>query len=975
MTLRQVFGALLVFVVCPVLGSLPAIAWIVQGLTGRRLAQLGTGNISVSAAFYHGGKGAGILAVLSEAAKGVVAVLLARHFFPTQPSWELIALIALVVGRYWGGGGAGTTNVVWGYMTHDPVAAGLVAFIGGIGFTILRERQTGKIGILVLFPLITTLRHSSDRSLMVAAIALASLLAWIYQKIPDDLDLDPATAQSDSRQMFQFFRGDRALLTLDDPLVAPKVGSKAATLAHLRGKGYPVPMGWVLVPGDDPEPLLKQLQPSPHQPLIVRSSAVGEDTATASAAGLYESFPGITHRGELQSAIHRCFASYERAAAAQYRQAHGGGRGFMAVLIQPQVRGVYSGVAFSRDPIARCGDAVVIEALPGMAAPVVSGQVTPYHYRVWIGASESPQGDHWQLPQDSDFPLEGDREALPHRLIQQVAYLARCLEQHYQGIPQDVEWSFDGDQIWLLQTRPITTLRPIWTRKIAAEVIPGYIRPLTWSINRPLTCGVWGDLFTLVLGDRARGLAFETTATLHHSVAYFNASLLGELFQRMGLPPESLEFLTRGAKFSKPPLRSTLQNLPGLFRLARRELQLYKDFQRDDRRHFTPFLAALAVSDPDQLTAPELLERIEAILQKLRLATYYSILAPLGASLRRALAKVPDAAIDATATPEVAVVRSLQALAQTARNHFAEMGVTPPVPLESGDWLWAELQKTAPGQAIVQQFETILSAYDYLSEVGTDISVPTWREDPTPIKTLFAQLCLQEPPKQAEAASSPPPAWVQQRFHLKGRVTEIYSRLLAELRWSFLALESQWLGKYLQQRGDIFFLEYEEIRQLVVDPESIKQACADWIPQRQAQYERDRQELHPPFLVYGNDPPLQTRKLSSRPAQQKLQGIAASPGCVEGRIKVVRSLATAPTVDGETILVVPYTDSGWVTLLAQVGGLIAEVGGSLSHGAIVAREYQIPAVMDVDGATQMLHDGQRVRLNGTTGVIELLDEK
>ncbi len=973
MTLRQVFGALLVFVVGPILGSLPAIAWIVRGLTGRRLTQLGTGNISVSAAFYHGGKGAGILAVLSEAAKGILAVFLARHFFPAQPSWELIALIALVMGRYWGGGGAGTTNVVWGYITHDPIAAGFVALIGGIGFTILRERQAGKIGVLVLFPLITTLRHSSDRSLIVAAIALASLLAWIYHKIPDDLDLDPTTAQPDSRQMFQFFRGDRALLTLDSPLIAQKVGSKAATLAYLRSKGYPVPMGWVLVPGDDPEPLLKQLHPSPHQPLIVRSSAVGEDTATASAAGLYASFPGITDRAELQSAIHRCFASYERAAAAQYRQTHGGGSGFMAVLIQPQVRGVYSGVAFSRDPIARCGDAVVIEALPGTAAQVVSGQVTPHRYRVWIEASKSPQGDLWQLPQDNDFPVEGDREALPHRLIQQVAYLARCLEQHYQGIPQDVEWSFDGDQIWLLQTRPITTLLPIWTRKIAAEVIPGYIRPLTWSINRPLTCGVWGDLFTLVLGDRVRGLAFETTATLHHSVAYFNASLLGELFQRMGLPPESLEFLTRGAKFSKPPLRSTLQNLPGLFRLAGRELRLHKDFQRDDQRHFTPFLAGLAVQAPARLTAPELLERIEAILQKLRLATYYSILAPLGASLRCALAKVPDGAIDASATPEVAVVRSLQALAQKARNHLAETGVAPPAPLESGDWLWTELQKTAVGQAIVKQFATILSAYDYLSEVGTDISVPTWREDPTPIKTLFTQFCLQVSPNQAPASSSQAPAWVQQRFHLKGRVTEVYSRLLAELRWSFLALEQQWLGQYLQQEGDIFFLEYEEIRQLAADPESIKHCCAALIYQRRAQYERDRQELHPPFLVYGNDPPLQLGKLSSMPAQQTLQGIAASPGCVEGRIKVVRRLATAPTVDRETILVVPYTDSGWVTLLAQVGGLIAEVGGSLSHGAIVAREYQIPAVMDVYGATQTLHDGQRVRLDGTTGIIELLD--
>lgn len=93
---------------------------------------------------------------------------------------------------------------------------------------------------------------------------------------------------------------------------------------------------------------------------------------------------------------------------------------------------------------------------------------------------------------------------MPPRIIQQVAYWTRQLEAHYQSIPQDIEWSYDGQTLWLLQTRPITTLLPIWTRKIAAEVIPGLICPLTWSINRPLTCGVWGDLFTLVLGkDRA----------------------------------------------------------------------------------------------------------------------------------------------------------------------------------------------------------------------------------------------------------------------------------------------------------------------------------------------------------------------------------------------------------------------------------------------------------------------------------------
>ena len=217
---------------------------------------------------------------------------------------------------------------------------------------------------------------------------------------------------------------------------------------------------------------------------------------------------------------------------------------------------------------------------------------------------------------------------VPPELIKQVALLARKLENQYHGIPQDVEWSYDGRQLWLLQSRPITTLLPIWTRKIAAEVIPGAIRPLTWSINRPLTCGVWGEIFTIVLGNRSQGLNFNETATLHHSHAYFNATLLGQIFRLMGLPAESLEFLTRGAKFSKPPLSSTLKNVPGLLRLLGRELSLVRDFQRDERQYFRPGFVQLEQRSLQELSTRALLQRVDAILALLKRATYYSIWLP-----------------------------------------------------------------------------------------------------------------------------------------------------------------------------------------------------------------------------------------------------------------------------------------------------------------------------------------------------------
>ncbi|MDX2212029.1 MAG: glycerol-3-phosphate acyltransferase [Oculatellaceae cyanobacterium bins.114] len=975
--LIEVWGVLLIFVVCPILGGLPLIAWITQGLTGRRLDRLGTRNVSVSAAFYHGGQVVGVLAVLSEAFKGIAAVLLARLFFPHNPAWEIVALISLVLGRYWMSRGAGTTNVVWGYVTHDWVSAGLLFIISSISFTILRERQLGRLGVLVLLPLITVLRHPHDGGLFGTTIVLSMLLAAIYRKIPDDLDLPTDTAQGSSRQMFRFFRGDRAILTLDQPLHADKVGAKSATLAQLKRWGYPVPMGWVLPPGDDPAPLIELLYPTPDDPLVVRSSAIGEDSDTASAAGIYESILDVTSKPLLEQAIARCQMSYNRPAGVQYRRSHHSEEGGMAVLVQHQVKSVFSGVAFSRDPITRQGEAVVIEALPGAASQVVSGRFTPEQYRVWIHQNDAPsmtavdQPESWVLPDAVELSIEGEGD-VPPRLIQQIAYLTRHLEAHYHGVPQDIEWSYDGQHIWLLQCRPITTLLPIWTRKIAAEVIPGFIRPLTWSINRPLTCGVWGDLFTLVLGNRAKGLNFAETATLHYSAAYFNASLLGQLFRRMGLPPESLEFLTRGAKFSKPPIASTLRNVPGLMRLVLRELDLDRDFSRDNRKHFLPLLTDLERELPSDLTPTDLLRRIERILSALHRATYYSIMSPLSLALRQALFKVPATKLDNSQTPEVAAMRSLQSLATAARSLVPNVDDLS----QHRSTIFAALAENPDGQAVLRQLDEFLEQYGYLSEVGTDIAVPTWREDPKTIREQFVQ-CLFNPtplPPTKRKSLNPQVRRVQHRLNLKARVTTVYSRLLAELRWSFIALEKYWLNAGdLKQTDDIFFLTFDEIQRVIQTDARINDPLLQQIEQRRSQFEQDRTAAKVPALVYGNTPPrIRSMPPSTTSSSRRLQGIGASPGQIEGRVLIAQTMEQGSAVDQDTILVVPYTDSGWSPLLARAGGLIAEVGGRLSHGAIVAREYGIPAVMDIHDATQIFHNGQRVRIDGETGIVEML---
>jgi pyruvate,water dikinase len=180
------------------------------------------------------------------------------------------------------------------------------------------------------------------------------------------------------------------------------------------------------------------LEPSLEQPLIVRSSAIGEDSPQASAAGQYTSILNVTDPMTLEEAIATCRQSYDSPHALRYRQERGQAETAIAVLIQPQIRGVFSGVAFSRNPLNPIRTEVLIEALAGDASQVVSGYRTPQQYQVFLG---------------EEITITGRGNNLPHPLLEQVAQLVRELENLYHGVPQDLEWSYDGQQLWILQLR------------------------------------------------------------------------------------------------------------------------------------------------------------------------------------------------------------------------------------------------------------------------------------------------------------------------------------------------------------------------------------------------------------------------------------------------------------------------------------------------------------------------------------------
>ena len=402
-------------------------------------------------------------------------------------------------------------------------------------------------------------------------------------------------------------------------------------------------------------------------------------------------------------------------------------------------------------------------------------------------------------------------------------------------------------------------------------------------------------------------------------------------------------------------------------------------------RSFAPLLQELVGQPVTDLAAEALLMRIEKILAALKPATYYSILAPLSFALRQAITKVPTTSLDNSETPEIASLRDLEKLAGQIRTLISAVQLTS----LNRELLFTILRENSAGEVILKEFEQWLDRYGYLGEVGTDIAIPRWREDSQPVKELLVQLILEGDTRKSNQQQIKS-AKIQQRLNLKGRVTAVYSQLLAYLRWSFVALEKIWLESgILRQPGDIFFLEFSEIEQLILHPQAestnssafsefkdsitLGQSLSQILQQRRQEFEENRIRLQIPYIIYGNTATFTIMPTPTLTIAQQLSGIPASPGRVEGRVKIMKTFQGIADIDRNTILVVPYTDSGWAALLARVGGLIAEVGGSLSHGAIVAREYGIPAVMDVNHATELLRNNQRVIIDGARGIVEVLD--
>lgn len=761
------------------------------------------------------------------------------------------------------------------------------------------------------------------------------------------------------------------VLSLKDPrcLDPSLVGFKAARLARATLEGFPVPPGFCLTifasqllreATIDSLSVLREeikgfLSALPPGRLAVRSSATIEDSARFSFAGQASSFLNVTPEG-LEEAIANCIASLDNPQALAYRSSHNLPAGEMAVLIQWMVPADKAGVAFTRDPITG-EETVVIEAVRGLGEALVSGVAQPERYCIRRG--EEPKGG----------------EILSPREAEAVAEMALALEKVF-GSPQDVEWCYAGGKLFLLQTRPLTvegSLRlkawrfftepggnDTWTSGFFNERFSEPLSPLGWSIIKPL-------VEELAFRDPLRYMGFRNTEKLRVTRLYFGRPYVNlALFQAIYRPfPDWL--LPEGAKGYFPNRDASIRREVRLpfsfpFSLVRNFLRdplnwsplnfflwkRYTSFHRAELKSMEEALNAIAPDDLKGLWS--LMERAQALNRRLLSIHRWSLVwADISYSFLRLFLRF-------CLGPERAPIAASQLLSGLG-TRTAQMG--------------RALLETLKAPDREEALKKFLLVHGHRA-FSLDIYRPTFAENPEQLLRLAQSL---EPPPEIDRprsllfkdplrkvflnlflALAKPYAFLreEQRFH--------WQETLAFMRKVALkigeGLEKQ--GK-LKERILVFFLTRDELKGVCYG-EPVPGALAE---ARRKVFE-ELEEMDPavvyPLFLKG-EKPLEERT--------SWEGVAVSPGIASGPVKIVLTPSELEKVAPGDILVVKAIDPGWTVVFGRIKGLVMEVGGQLSHGAVVAREYNIPAVTGIRGATSALKDGQHITVDGYSGKIIL----
>jgi phosphohistidine swiveling domain-containing protein len=742
--------------------------------------------------------------------------------------------------------------------------------------------------------------------------------------------------------------------------------------------------------------------------VAVRSSATAEDQADASFAGQQDTVLDVQGEEALRQAVKRCWASLWSARAVAYRQQRGEECPdlAMAVLVQQMVPATAAGVIFTANPVTGDREQVVIEATPGLGEALVSGQVTPHRYVV---AKEDSRLEEQQTGDDADH-----QPVLSTEQIRRLTEIALRIEAHFDG-PQDIEWAWAGDGLYVLQARPITTLPgpsdgvTLWSRVWGDEYWADVVSPLFYSIfGRILSVNVVAEALEVTgLSD----IGGQSLLRLYRGHIYFNAGILRNLFEHV--PP----FLRTDVLLSALPPDEAAMVRIAPFHLLRRLLAevrlcffdrdglIFRNYRRLEE--YVPQLLArleeLDRFDLSRASNEELLTyfgQIERLgINHLRLIRWGLVLHNM--SLYQLLRHVLTRWCDDDGTLLARLLTGLPGSKTIETNktlwNLSQVALANPIVAEvfrraDPEEILGKLAVSAEGRRFLWLFMRFIADYGHRS-ITRDISSPAWEDDPTMVISLlkgYVTSGVEIEPYSLEARQ------VREREEATRQVLSVLSgtrrtffRVLLSythrymifrenqrfyldmifLRWRRVFLE---IGRRFLERGlvttveDVFYLRLDEIVQVIRQGWD-EARVPELVAARKEEYAAYGASLPPTFLrgEIGFESTL------FLPTGAFLRGVGVSPGCITAPARVISNPVQSYQLQHGEILVTVNTDPAWTPLFVSAGGVVLETGGMLSHGAIVSREYGIPAVTGVRDATRHLHSGQVITVDGNHGIVSL----
>ncbi len=730
----------------------------------------------------------------------------------------------------------------------------------------------------------------------------------------------------------------------------------------------------------------------------VRSSATAEDLPTASFAGQQDTYLNVTGPAEIIRHVSRCWASLFSDRAVVYRQRNGFDHRQvqMAVVVQEMVIPQASGVLFTADPVTSNRKVVSVEAVRGLGEALVSGLVNADVYRIRDGRviDQQHQGQ----------PVLADAQVL------RLAALGRQIEAHF-GRPQDIEWCLAGDEFLFVQSRPVTTLFPVpevsddgnhvYVSVGHQQMMTDPMKPLgisLWQLTaaRPMaTAG--GRLFV----DVTRPLG--TPATRAGLVQALGTSdpLIGDALQNLIDRGDFIPELPDGdagaalprsvaADGTPVPIETDPAIVTGITERAQASLdRLKRDIRGKQGQELLDFIAADVRELKTVMFTPRNLQVIMAGME----ASGW-----LNAHLQEWLGEKNAADTLTQSAPGNVTAEMGLALLDVADAIRPYPGVAAFLEHVTDARSLDQLPALDGGPAARDAIDAFLNRYGMRGPGEIDITRPRWSECPGLLMpVLLANVRnfgpgagkqrfehgLQEASKKEDELLARLRArpdgelkaeQVKQmidrvrafagyreypKYHMVSRYFVYKQALLAEADRLVAA-------GVLPDREDIFYLTLDELGVVV----RTGQADEHLIRERRDAF-RVQATLTPPRVLTSDGETLTGSYRRGDVPAGALTGLPVSAGTVEGRARVVLSLSEA-SLGADDILVTPYTDPSWTPVFVAIRGLVTEVGGLMTHGAVIAREYGLPAVVGVEHATELIRDGQRVRVHGTDGYVELL---